>query len=353
MKRDLTSKEQLVLYSLVRYPSKNDRELGEITGLSPSTVSTIKKRLLGLQFFTTINIPKINKFGYQLMTACYCTFNPTISQMRRHHLEKRIAEQCQRFPIHLSGLSHSIMLGGGKDFSDAISTFNDIERFFYANQMLESKSLQRIYFPFETSRINTLFDFAPMLRAKFNIGSEYEEKDAQTKVFGKPPTLKSLERHVLFNILTEPELNDSHLSQKIGVHRHTISKVRKKIEDFDLVKRVRIPNIGKLGYNILAFTHMRFKPETTIRMRQETTDWALKEMPVFLSVETEREAVSMYAFQNFDEYKVLMQNNLSKFYKNDYLSEKPETVLFSVNQINFFDNINFLPLMEYTTLKRD
>ena len=92
---------------------------------------------------------------------------------------------------------------------------------------------------------------------------------------------------------------------------------------------------------------VRFKPENNIQMRKETMDWLLTTMPAFLNLETDRESITFFAFEDFDDYKIKMTAINKKFFRDSHISEEPDTLLFSFNQMNFFENINFLPLLEY------
>jgi DNA-binding MarR family transcriptional regulator len=346
MERELTENEKRVLHLLITHPTKNDRELGDISGLNTSTLSTTKKRLASQEFFTTMSIPKIHKLGYRLMTASYYTFNPLLPQTHRIVLEKKITDKYKMFPIRFSGLNQSIMLGAGRDFTRMMSAFNDIETFFYTNQLLDGVKLEKAYFPFEGTRINRLLDFGGILNRKFALGSDSAPDRRQVDLHNEKNVFNAREREVFHHLIKYPDHSDTNLSKTVGVHRHTISKVRKKVEEMDLVKRVKIPNLGKLGFKIMAFSHMKFKPESNMQIRKSCMDWLLNDMPAFLNMETDRETVTLYAFENFDEYKIKMTAINKKFFRSNHISKEPENLLFSFNQMNFFENINFLPLIK-------
>ena len=59
-------------------------------------------------------------------------------------------------------------------------------------------------------------------------------------------------------LIQYPELSDSEIGTKVGVSRHTVSRLRRGFENNNLIRKINLPNLKKLGFEILTFFHIRF-----------------------------------------------------------------------------------------------
>ncbi|MDO9537222.1 MAG: hypothetical protein Q7J68_02765, partial [Thermoplasmata archaeon] len=84
--RQLTEKEKTIFCSLVKYPTKNDREISEITGVNLSTVTAIRRRLENQDYFYKTRVPMLQYLGAELLTIAYGEVDHTISRKKRDEL---------------------------------------------------------------------------------------------------------------------------------------------------------------------------------------------------------------------------------------------------------------------------
>ena len=77
-KFELTNKEKLMLYGLVRYPGLTDKKLSEKLNLKHSTVTSIRHRLRKNKYFRTLKIPMLQNMGCEMLVAIYSSFSPLI-----------------------------------------------------------------------------------------------------------------------------------------------------------------------------------------------------------------------------------------------------------------------------------
>ncbi|MCK4347870.1 MAG: hypothetical protein KAW47_04560, partial [Thermoplasmatales archaeon] len=77
-KLELTKKEKLMLYGLVNYPKLTDKQLSEKLNLKHSTVTSIRHRLQGNEFYRALIIPKLQNMGCKLLAVIYTNFSPLI-----------------------------------------------------------------------------------------------------------------------------------------------------------------------------------------------------------------------------------------------------------------------------------
>ena len=81
---ELTEKEKLMLYGLVKYPTMTDKQLSEKLKLKQSTVTSIRNRLKEKEYFKKLIIPRLENMGCQMLVTIYTSFSPLIP------LEERI-----------------------------------------------------------------------------------------------------------------------------------------------------------------------------------------------------------------------------------------------------------------------
>ena len=77
-KFELTNKEKLMLYGLVRHPGLTDKKLSEKLNLKHSTVTSIRHRLRKNKYFRTLKIPMLQNMGCEMLVAIYSSFSPLI-----------------------------------------------------------------------------------------------------------------------------------------------------------------------------------------------------------------------------------------------------------------------------------
>ena len=78
IKFELTNKEKLMLYGLVRHPGLTDKKLSEKLNLKHSTVTSIRHRLRKNKYFRTLKIPMLQNMGCEMLVAIYSSFSPLI-----------------------------------------------------------------------------------------------------------------------------------------------------------------------------------------------------------------------------------------------------------------------------------
>jgi DNA-binding Lrp family transcriptional regulator len=76
--------------------------------------------------------------------------------------------------------------------------------------------------------------------------------------------LKNIERKLVYELMKNCRQSDREMAKKIGVSQPTVTRVRSKLEKSGIVKEyAMVPDFGKLGFDIMAFTFLRYKREMT------------------------------------------------------------------------------------------
>lgn len=86
---------------------------------------------------------------------------------------------------------------------------------------------------------------------------------------------------ILSALMKNSKISDRKLAKMLGVSQPTITRRRTRLEKDGLLDYRIVPNFGKLGYEILAFTLLVWKREEHMKLTQEEDYW--KKVEAFLS----------------------------------------------------------------------
>jgi DNA-binding Lrp family transcriptional regulator len=75
-------------------------------------------------------------------------------------------------------------------------------------------------------------------------------------------TIRDIEVRVLAELMRNARISDRSLAKKLGVSQPTVSRIRGRLEKEGYVRQYTVlPNLRKLGYEILATTFVKFREE--------------------------------------------------------------------------------------------
>ena len=95
---------------------------------------------------------------------------------------------------------------------------------------------------------------------------------------------------LLRQLLTNSKKSDREIARLLGTSQPTITRLRKKLEEEGYIETYTIiPNLAKLGYQILAFTFVKMKYYPTrdeaLKVVKEAADWVLKRPNVIFAAD--------------------------------------------------------------------
>jgi len=78
--------------------------------------------------------------------------------------------------------------------------------------------------------------------------------------------LKDIDLKILFDLMKNSKISDRKLAKKLGVSQPTITRRRTRLEKQGLIEYTAIPNLAKLGYEIMAFSFSRWTTEALTKL---------------------------------------------------------------------------------------
>jgi DNA-binding MarR family transcriptional regulator len=343
-KVELTNKEKLMLYGLVKYPELPDKQLSEKLSLKHSTVTSIRHRLKEGEYLRKLITPKLQGMGCEMLVVIYTHFSPLIPLLERIDITGKTIEVFDEIFLSVGEQDKGFSLSLSQDYA-TIGKINDIRtQTFGVRGLLEEEYPNTVVFPFEISKIYRFFDFAPLLRSNFNLGLE-EEVKIENIDFGNSEeiTFSDTEKNAYCMLVSYPESSDSSIGRELGVSRHTISRFRRKFEEKNLMSKFILPNFVKLGFEILTFYHIRFNPRNPPNMDNNEAASLMSDSAVFFA-SRRFEAVMISIYKDYDDYKTDIMRIMQLLKENQWIAEDPIIRTYSLSSMIFIKDFKFAPI---------
>jgi len=345
----LTDKDKLVFYSLVRWPSLNDIELSEKTGIKRSTITAIRNKLEKNKLYTTIKFPDLERIGCEILTVRYGSFNPIAPYSIREKYST-LSSSTHRFPevvFKRSTDRHRVALHAATNFTDVKRYIDYSNKIYGEHGFLTDEGIIHVFFPFKLSKVFRFFDYAPLLRQCFKLQVKEEKIALDTEFHEKERLdLTEKEKQVLYALVKYPELNDNQIAEKVSMTRQSVSTIRKKLEGDDLIRTIRIPDLGAIGIQLLVFTHILVNPKSTLSDRKHLIQEMLQQGCHIFYISGNLEFVLISAFVDYPEYNSVFEEIVNYYKEHDMLLKDPVTRIFLNKDIKFCIDGRFAPLVK-------
>jgi len=341
---NLTNKEKLVLFGLIKYPDMTDKELSKKLDLKHSTITSIRLRLKKKDLLKKLIIPRLQSMGCEMLVVIYSQFSLLIPLPERVEITAKTIEVFDEIFFSVGEQDKGFSLSLSKDYA-TIGRINDIRtQTFGGRGLLEEEYPNMIVLPFEISKIYRFFDFAPLLNYSF--GLEFEPEIEIKKIsFGSKENIifSDTEKNAYCMLISYPDLADSEIGRELGVSRHTVSRLRRKFEDTNLMSKLIIPNFIKLGFEILGFYHIRFDPRNPPNLEEDEAGTLMSDSTVFFA-SRRFEAVMISIYKNYDHYKTDGIKIMQVLKENRWIAEDPTIRTYSLGTLAFIKDFKFAPI---------
>jgi DNA-binding MarR family transcriptional regulator len=347
--KSLSDKQKLVLYGLVKYPSLTDNEVCNILNLKKSTYSTIKKKFKELGFYEIVKAPIFQHIGCELLIVVYGTLNRRTTIEDRLAISKKYFEKFHEYFYIISESNQAINLAISKNITEFERNFEEFIQIYESYEFLDEKGFKYVLFPFDMISIFNFFDYAPILNRLFDLGfrdSPNYPNLSSDKIKGKvmDRRLTEKEKKVFYGLVTYPDLPDNRIAEKIKTTRFTVTKIRKRFYEEKLMRTTCIPDVKKLGMNILAFTHAKFKPNLTTFKKNQCLEDTLSIYPTIFNVARDLENLSISIFKNYRDFQETQELINKCRVENEFLKSEPESMLLSIPRMTKIKNHTYAPL---------
>jgi DNA-binding MarR family transcriptional regulator len=352
-KMGISDNEKMTLVGLVKYPTLNDRQLSEQIGIKMSTVTAIKNRLKDQGYFITVRVPKLQLLGAELLSVCYAHTNPSFPEERALEIGRKLFEGFEELFYIGAGPRYRFCMAMHSNYSRANLTFNEMFRLYSEYDFMVPEKPKVVLFPFGQSKILNFFDYSSVLERAFGISLPdrpvEESLGKKELVPSSRVEMSRIELKVLRGLIDNPDLLDSNIAKRIDVTRQSVTKMRKKFQDNDMFFTIRIPNLGLLGFEILAFIHTEYLPNNTMKERSKLFTDIYSETPVIMKIEGDLDGVEIVATENYPAFSDYYNAMATRLRERNYISKDPTVLLFTFDELVSIKNHVYTPALSRVT----
>ena len=337
----LTEKDKMILYGLVRYPLLNNRELSEILGLKQSTVTVIHRKLKERGYVKTVRIPLLQEFGCEILAVTYGTFSSSVPLKTRLQMSKKVADRQDEIFWAISESTQGISFQLSKNYTNVKRNIEELEKVYRKENLTREPSISLLIFPFEMTKIINYFDYTVLLKHAFGIEDEIEENtDSKKKIIGNT-NLNDGEKHIYHSLIKYPQLSDKKLAELINVSRYKVARERKKFEENFLIRTIKIVDLQKIGFEILALNHIMFDTNISSERKEKGIKTLIDNNQPILMLAGEMDGVSLVPYKSFENFRECSGEIADINKRYGLFSKEARSLLFSTKTMTFINNHDY------------
>ncbi|MFX0100123.1 MAG: hypothetical protein ACFFCS_11130 [Candidatus Hodarchaeota archaeon] len=280
------------------------------------------------------------------MAIIHANFNPVIPLEERIDITKKSVEISDELVLSIGELEKGFSLSLSSNYSN-LGRINETRTETFGHiGLLEEEYPLEIIFPFKISKVVRFFDFSRLLQRYFDVNSNYQKKKDESKILfknGQDIILSKKEKKAYYAFIKYPEETMQKLSEILDISRHTLSKMKKRFLSENLLKPVTIPNLKKLGFNLLVFYHFKFNPKKP----PTDSDFSNLDTPsTIFFIHRKFEAVSISCFYNYQDYEDNRLNIFKYLKEKELVTREPEVRRYTFERFVIIKNFVFSPIIK-------
>ena len=324
----LTHKEKAVLYGLIRFPDLNDIELAQLIRIKRPTITAIRNRFEAGGLYSMKRIPDLRQLGCELIVATYTQYNPLTSYETR---KKNIKENPTTF-IEIQADSQQLTLSAAKNYTEAKKQLNQHirvnEKFGYSKK----NNITSLFFPLELSIVLMDCAFGPLIRKNFSLDADDDADEVPSQRRGSVELTKH-ERLVLYALVKYPTLKEKEIAEKTLLTRQTVNSINRKLKSEGVIKTVRIPDLRKLGLEVVVFSTIVMRPTTSLEERMRIASKVVREGSQVFIISNLTESVMVSFSKSYTEVQKTYRELLELYSKHNFLERRPTLKIMPVDEI--------------------
>lgn len=339
----LNNNEKKVLYGLCKHPAITDSELSQVLQMKLSTLTSIKRRLDAQGYYRTLICPLLNRLGCELLAVIYMQYNPIIPLKERIEITKRTIEVFDEIFFSIGEAEKGFSISLSQNYTN-IGRINDIRTETFGKLgILEKEYPNEVIFPFETSHIHRFFDFSSCLQEFFDLEEQPEtSKEPQFFLNVSRAKLTPKEKKVYEAVVNHPTITTQAIGDRVNLSRHTVARMKKKFFQEGLLQILILPNLKKLGVEILAVYHISFNPNKA----PSTQELVFLNSPsTIFFISRKFEAVILSVYRTYQDYKEDEMNKIRFLKENNLLSHPPFISTYMFERMEVIKEFDFSPLV--------
>ncbi len=297
-------------------------------GVGRTTVTAIRRRFERSGTVSYHLLPDFARAGCELLTTLYGEFSGAAVRdldVLRESIRDGVGSA---FYMVRFGGQH-LSFGAAESLTRVREGIIAHHRVHHDSGYLTDRRHNYVFFPLKLTHLPRFFDYAPAVAERFGLR---HASDAQPKAASGAwrPTRKEL---CTFNALVSlPGEPDEAIAKEAGVSRQTVNTLRNRFLAEGLLKPLRIPDMRRLGFSLLSFTHLHLSPHVGLEGRRKHTESVLSDASHVLKIAGDLEAVLMSYHQDYGAFRKSHERLLDVYKRDNLLSDEPVVKLFPLSE---------------------
>jgi len=345
----LSPKEKSTFYGLVSSPSSSDRQLSEQTGLKISTVTAIRNRLRRQGCFRTVRIPHLERIGGELLVVSYTRLNPLRPKDEMQRVLRDVAGGAEDVFFAFADQFGMLAFSLCRNYTDAWTGAERIPQMLSDRGALSpDRSRPEVsLFPLDQTRFLRFFDFSGFLGA--SLGLEHGGAAAQPNLrtdSAPPRRLTRLEKKIYLGLTRYPELSDNGVAKRIGAARQSVSKLRKRFESERLLVQAQMPDMLRMGAEMISVAWYEFGPGVSLSMRRKGMEWSLRELPAVFQLAGIHDGMAILLERRFEDLQRHLAEAARFYMEKGLLRQPPRIINLAVGDVIVAKDFSFGPAVK-------
>ncbi len=345
----LSKNEKIILWGLVKYPMLNDRQLSDRIGVRMSTLNAIKNKMKRSGLIFDRIVPNVEIMDYEILSVCWTSLTRSIKDKGDvKFLKDLFSDHPNTYSSMIFG-DTLLSLSLYKNYTDYCKAEHMIVKELHAKDLIPSENIHTTLFPLRISQIRKNFDYTAVLERAFNIdpknGADVGEGDVDLKkARDKIYHLTRKEKTILKGILEAPDMPDNKIASMLDTTRQAVARHKKELLELGVIKKTRVIDYGKLGFNILCLVEGHYNKIGEIE--RGGPDVQKFHLPSFFAVYGNSETVSLSLFRDFEQFTKSKEVYLGAMKKFCEMKADPYINLYSPKGTITIKHQEYLPLVE-------
>jgi DNA-binding Lrp family transcriptional regulator len=308
-----------------------------------STLTSIKRRLTTQGYYRPVIFPLPNRLGCELLAIIYMQFNPVIPLKERMETTKRTIEVFDEIFFSVGEEEKGFSISLSQNYTN-IGRINEIRTETFGKLgLLEKEYPHEVIFPFETSHIYRFFDFSAFFQDLFRL-DDIKKISTIPDLFRNVTTVTFTpkEKKVYSVLVEHPTATTQQIGNLVNLSRQTVARMKKKFFEDGLIQILILPNLKKLGIEILTIYHISFN----LNKAPSAHDLSFLNSPSTIFFASRKfEAVLLSAYQTYQDYKEDEMKKIRFLKENNLFSHPPFISTYMLERMEVIKEFDFPPLV--------
>ena len=255
-----------IMCALSRNVNLSIKELSDKIEINYWTLYKTVEKLKKKGIIKEVAIPNFKFLDYEIFVAGYG--NLTKKRIQELWKLKSSGDFKEYSPFIFYGIAESyrgFVFGIAKNYTNVKKTIITAEKIIKIREIINSNEINIAFLPLELVYMPIMFDYSGIL-----CGEIGERNHPPLGLPEEKPkrNLTSRDKMAMLQIVENPEISVSELAKRIGVTIQTASKIRKRLFEEGWLIRRFIPDLQRLGYEVMVFAHWHTDPKNAEIMKE-------------------------------------------------------------------------------------